>query len=152
MKALVRHPSFNWILGVVVAYCLLILSSTAEAAVVGSATSKPGPDGSDSITLHSEKGDICPEGAKRAVYYVAKTKESIEGCYVVRDKVVHVGFVDGDSGSLSADLFTWVPGNAPSIGNDKPGVGPGRDTNGTKRPQMPIIAIRGGAKDTGNWM
>ncbi len=155
MKALVRHPSFNWILGVVVAYCFLLLSSTAEAAAIGSVRSKPSPEGlQDSVTLHSEKGDICPEGAKRATYYVSKTKETIEGCYVIRDKVVYLGFLDGDTGNLPAEAFTWVPGQAPAVtpdSNNKPGVGPGRDTNGTKRPEKPIVAQRGGAKDT-RWM
>jgi hypothetical protein len=154
MKSLVRHPSFNWILGVVVAYCLLILSGTAEAAVVGNTKSKPNPETglSDTITLHSEQGPICPPNSKRAVYFVSKTNESVEGCYVVVDRVVHLGFVDGDKGSLPMEQFQWVPGQAPSSGNDKPGVGPGRDTNGTPRRQMPIIAQRGGGHTVAGWM
>jgi hypothetical protein len=155
MKQIIRHPSFNWVLYIVVAYCFLILSTTAAAAVVGSIKS-PGanPDGTrDMITLHSEKGDICPDGAKRATYYVGKTKETVEGCYVIRDGVVHMGFVDGDNGRLPQEQFTWVPGNAPSSGNDKPRVGPGGDTNGTPRPRTPIISERGGAKDAASrWM
>jgi hypothetical protein len=154
MKSLVRHPSFNWILGVVVAYCFLLLSTTAEAAVVGSAKSKPNPDNNlqDVITLHSEQGPICPANSKRAVYFVAKTNESVEGCYVVKDKAVHLGFVDGDNGALPVEMFQWAAGTAPSSGNDKPGVGPGRDTNGTPRRQMPIIAQRGGGHTVAGWM
>ena len=153
MKSLVRHPSFNWILGVIVAYCLLILSSTAEAAVVGSVKSRPNPENGlqDTITLHSERGEICPIASKRAVYYISKTKESVEGCYVVKDGIVHLGFIDGDNGALPIEQFTWVPGNAPSVAPQVPGVGPGRDTNGTPKRQTPTIAQRGGAKDAG-WM
>jgi hypothetical protein len=154
MKSLVRHPSFNWILGVVVAYCFLLLSTTAEAAVVGSAKSKPNPDSglSDTITLHSDQGPICPPASKRAVYWVSKTNEYVEGCYVIRDQEVHVGFVDGDRGVLPVSQFQWVPGQTPSSGNDKPRVGPGGDTNGTPRRQMPIIAQRGGGHTVAGWM
>jgi hypothetical protein len=127
----------------------MLYTIPSEAAVIAKAEPVPGKD---NITLHSEKGDICPVNSKRAVYFVVKTGENIEGCYVVRDRLVHLGFVDGDTGALPVEQFTWAPGNQPSVGNDQPGVGPGRDTNGTPRPRAPIIMQRGGAKETGNWM
>jgi hypothetical protein len=150
MKQLIRHPSLNWILVAVSFYCFLMLYTIpSEAKVVGKAEPVPGKD---HITLHSEQGPICPPSSFRAVYYVSQTKESIEGCYVVKDGMVHLGFMDGDRGSLPLDQFTWVPGSAPSMGNEQPGVGPGKDTNGTPKRRTPIIATRGGAKEAGNWM
>jgi hypothetical protein len=153
MKSLVRHPSFNWILGVIVAYCLLILSDTAAAAVVGSVQSRPNPETgkSDSITLHSEQGPICPVNSRRAVYFVSKDGSTVEGCYVVVNGTVHLGFIDGDTGGLPVEQFTWVPGNRPSVAPEIPGVGPGRDTKGTPKRKSPLVMDRGGAKDA-NWM
>jgi hypothetical protein len=149
MKQLIRHPSLNWILVAVSFYCFLMLYAIpSEAAVVGKAEPVPGKD---HITLHDEKGDICPPGSFRAVYFVSKTNETVEGCYIVRDRMVHLGFMDGDRGSLPIEQFTWAPGKAPAISNDQPGVGPGKDTNGTPRPRTPIIATRGGAREA-LWM
>jgi hypothetical protein len=149
MKAFIRHPSLNWILVAVSLYCFLMLYTIpAEAKVVGKAEPVPGQD---TITLHDERGEICPPNSFRAVYFISKTKETVEGCYVVKDGTVHLGFIDGDRGALPAEQFTWAPGARPSVGNDQPRVGPGGDTNGTPRPKTPIIATRGGAKVAG-WM
>ncbi len=163
MKAVVRHPSLRWILGAVVGYCFLILSTTADAhhrpvkltevGIVSKATSPQArPDGTrDTITLYSEQGTICPPNSKRAVYFNGATKQEIEGCYVIRDGKVHLGFVDGDNGVIPESVFVPVGGSAPQAappvsGNEKPGVGPGRDTNGTPRPVTPTEATRGGLK------
>lgn len=149
MKSLIRHPSLNWILVAVSVYCFLMLYSLpADAAMVGKAEPVPGKD---SITLHSERGEICPANSRRAVYFISSNGTSVEGCYVVRDNVVHLGFIDGDTGFLPVEAFTWVPGNRPSVSKDQPRVGPGGDTDGTKRPQLPVIATRGGAK-VAKWM
>ncbi len=164
MNVWLKHPSLRWLLIGVAFYSLLIFASTAsahhrpvkytEVGVVSKATSPSArPDGSrDSITLYSEQGPICPPNSKRAVYSNGATKENIEGCYVIRDGAVHLGFVDGDNGVIPESVFVPVGGTAPQVappvtGNDKPGVGPGRDTNGTPKPPSPQVAPRGGAKE-----
>ncbi len=160
MNVWLRSPSLRWLLMGVAFYSLFLLASTASAhhrmtpvSAVSKATS-PGanPDGSrDVVTLYSEQGSICPPNSKRATYFVGARKETIEGCYVIRDNQVHLGFVDGDSGVLPASAFIPVGGAAPQVappsGNNAPGVGPGKDTNGIPKRETPIEAVRGGLKE-----
>ena len=150
MRARARDRSLTWLLVAVVIWCFLLLAVTPADAKPVSRAFASGPN-SDSITLHDEQGEICPKDSQRATYFIFRTQETVEGCYVIREGVVHLGFIDGDRASFPVNMFKPL-GMAPQSGPGRqPGVGPGQDSNGTPQPLNPIIAQRGGAK-VARWM
>ena len=89
---------------------LLLLFPVAALAAEPIAVSEMG---GDSIALHDDQG-TCPKDTKRAVYTVRPPhNQVINGCYVVVDDHVVMGFEDGDRGAVRVDMFKWARGKKP---------------------------------------
>ena len=65
----------------------------------------------DRIDLYDERGSVCPEGLKRAVYtYLLPnglSGQTVEGCWRADSTLVFMAFADGDRGAVELDVFTW---------------------------------------------
>lgn len=60
------------------------------------------------VELHQQTG-VCVGGARMAVY-VPHNGPRVPGCWVLRGAVVHIAFLDGDSGSAPVDAFRPADG------------------------------------------
>ena len=69
----------------------------------------------DRIDLYDERGTICPEGLKRAVYAFLAPHPlagvTVEGCWRADAKQVFMAFTDGDRGAVDRNMFTWHNGD-----------------------------------------
>jgi len=120
LKTFLRHDSLRWLLFVVAAYSLLILSTTAEAAVIGVLKSTETPD---TVRVTDEDAPYCANGSKSAVYVVGNSDKAraagkvgleIKGCWGVVSGKIHMEFEDGDVFSMPHDKIEWVAGKRPA--------------------------------------
>jgi len=120
LKTFLSHDSLRWLLFAVAAYSLLILSTTAEAAVIGTLKSNQTPD---TVRITDEDVSYCVGGGKSAVYVIGNSDKAraagkvgleIKGCWGVINSEIYMEFEDGDVFSMPHDKIEWVAGKRPA--------------------------------------
>lgn len=85
---------------VICAFLAYVLSSVAQAAVIGTAS-----DPNGMYELHDEAGDVCVGQARKA-FYVHTTGERIGGCWKIGPGAVYFVFFDGDRAAVPVQAIT----------------------------------------------
>jgi len=95
----------------------LLLGATLAGGLSAVRAEEPVATGTrgDRIDLYDDRGSVCPEGLKRAVYtYLLPNGlagQTVEGCWRADSTLVFMAFADGERGAVELDVFTWRPGH-----------------------------------------
>ncbi len=91
----------------------LLLGATLAGGLSAVRAEEPVATGTrgDRIDLYDDRGSVCPEGLKRAVYtYLLPNGlagQTVEGCWRADSTLVFMAFADGERGAVELDVFAW---------------------------------------------